>query len=667
MLITALAMFACQPEPVDPVTPDTPDVPSTPEEPEKPVFKEEKDDAAKDIVRTFDYGKMRELGHPRVLMTQADFDDLKTKVTSGRFENKTLYKMHKLVLDLADEYCESPVAIEYKLDASGKRLLEQSQLALKRLFACSYAYRLTGKTKYLQKAQADMKTVCSFSDWHPSHYLDVGEMALGVAVAYDWLYYDLSYEDRLRARRALSNYAVATAPGKGFYTSEGNWNQVCNAGVMAAAIAVYEKDKARSANVIELGIDSNANMMKTIYSPDGNYAEGYDYWGYGTGFQTVIMQLLKAAFGSYAGLDQTPGFNRTAGYMLFMAGPYGKDFSYADGGVGTERPKIGMWWFAAYHNDPSLLLNEMRHYEAGKYPSASEARLLPMIPISIKDVNLDNFSGTVPSSNLWYGRGSTPVVMVHTGWKFDDSDRYVGIKGGKAGSGHGHMDAGSFVFDALGQRWSEDYTRPSYAGIENALSAAGGNFWTMTQKSLRWDVVKMNNLVHSTITCASSDGSVDKLHVTDHYVSGTATLDEVYETPNNLGGKLNLTPAIKDGVQTAYRTVTLVDSKDLKVVDEITAQAGMDAQIQWRMLTQATATVSGDMITLTKSGKTMYLKASCSDSSMPLTLTQWSPARPDTWSKQSWDTGLSGTVVGFTVTIPAGKKAVLTTIISADK
>ena len=27
-------------------------------------------------------------------------------------------------------------------------------------------------------------------------------------------------------------------------------------------------------------------------------------------------------------------------------------------------------------------------------------------------------------------------------------DEYLGIKGGKAGSSHGHMDAGSFVYDA---------------------------------------------------------------------------------------------------------------------------------------------------------------------------------------------------------------------------
>ncbi|MBR1868799.1 MAG: heparinase II/III family protein, partial [Bacteroidales bacterium] len=637
-------------------------------EPEKPEFKEEADDSANDPKRTWDYSVLKAAGHPRVLMKEADFADLKTKVTSGRFENKTLYKMHKLTLDLADDYCASSEVLKYELDSGGKRLLGQSRNALKRLFACAYAYRLTGKAKYLQKAQADLKTVCSFQDWHPSHYLDVGEMALGVAVAYDWLYYDLSYEDRLRTRRALSTYAVGTAPGKGFYTSEGNWNQVCNAGVMAAAIAVYEKDKLRSVNVIEEGVASNARMMKGIYSPDGNYTEGYDYWGYGTGFQVVILQLLKAAFGDCAGLDETPGFMETAGYMLFMAGPCGKDFSYADGGVGSERPKIGMWWFAAQKKDPSLLLNEMRLYENGLYPSSDEARLLPMVPCFLKDANLDDVSSARPSKDIWYGRGVTPVVMIHTGWEFDRNDMYVGIKGGKAGAGHGHMDAGSFVFDSQGVRWSMDYTRPSYSSIEQALSSAGGNFWAMTQNSLRWDVTKMNNLVHSTLTCTNSDGSVaNKRHVTDHNVAGSATLETVIDEPSRLGATLDMTAPLSDAVAKAERTITLEGNKVLKIVDVITAKAGMDADVQWRMLTPASVSVSGDVETLTQSGRTLYLKASSDSSDAPVTLTTWSPARDKSWSSQSWDTGLSGTVAGFTVSVPAGRTVTLTTLLTPDK
>lgn len=646
--------------PVDPVDPDDPD------DPDEPKFQEEADDKATDPVRTYDYSKLAAAKHPRVLMTQEDFDELKVKVTSGRFENKTLYKMHKLVLDLADEYVASSTVIEYKLD--GKRLLAQSQEALKRLFACSYAYRMTGMSKYLQKATADLKTVCSFSDWHTSHFLDTGELALGVAIAYDWLYYNLSYADRVRAHRAMVDFAMSPSHGNGFHTNYGNWNQVCNAGVMAAAIAVYEKDKAKSVNVIEEGLTSNAAAMKSIYSPDGNYTEGYDYWGYGTGFQVIILQLLETAFGDCNGLDRTEGFDKTGDYMLFMAGPIGKDFPYADGGVGSERPKLAMWWFAARKNDPSLLLNEMRLYNAGKYPSSTEARILPMIPCMIKDVNLDNFTEAVPSSNIWYGRGVTPIAMVHTGWKFNADDHYVGIKGGKPSAGHGHMDSGSFVYDALGKRWSDDYTRPSYGGIETALSNAGGNFWNSGQTSLRWDVCKMNNMFHSTLSFTNKDDSVSKkLHVTDQYVSGSASIEQFYDAQDKLGVKLNLTEPYKGQIAAAHRTVTLENNKDLVIVDEITAKSGAAAEMMWRMMTPATATVGTDAITLTNGGKTMYLKTTSSDGAVSATYNKWGTGRPSDWTSRSWDSSMSLTPVGFKATIPAGKTVTFTTILSPDK
>ena len=42
---------------------------------------------------------------------------------------------------------------------------------------------------------------------------------------------------------------------------------------------------------------------------------------------------------------------------------------------------------------------------------------------------------------------------------------YIGVKGGMAKRNHGHMDAGSFVFDAYGKRWSEDLMVPEYTSV----------------------------------------------------------------------------------------------------------------------------------------------------------------------------------------------------------
>ncbi len=65
-----------------------------------------------------------------------------------------------------------------------------------------------------------------------THYLDIGEMALAVAIGLDWLYNDLQPETRQMAQTALENYAFKTAidptySGQ-FIEATTNWNQVCN-------------------------------------------------------------------------------------------------------------------------------------------------------------------------------------------------------------------------------------------------------------------------------------------------------------------------------------------------------------------------------------------------------------------------------------------------------
>ncbi|MBP5272166.1 MAG: hypothetical protein ILO43_04275, partial [Clostridia bacterium] len=508
------------------------------------------DDPSADPAGTFDYSRLKTLGHPRVLIDKAGFDQIRSVVTGNRSSNRFLCDVTDLIISYADKFVNAPITITYTLDASGKRLLTQSRDAFRQLSVMAYAYQITGQTKYVTRCRKILDDVCSFSDWHPSHFLDVGEMSLGVAIAYDWLYNVLTTEEKVKIRTALVDYGLKAGlqygPSK-FYNSDGNWNQVCNGGMVAAAIAVYEKDKTTAWQSIEKAVETNRNAIGLMYSPDGNYAEGYGYWGYGTGFQSMMMQMYETAFGGTADLADVQGFLKTAGYMQFMVGPCGP-FSYADGGSSSESASIGMWWFAGHLKDKSLLCNEMRIYNKGKYGSGSDERLLPLVPAVVKDFNIDDFTGVHPSKNVWSGNGLVPVAMVHTGWNFDENDHYVGIKAGQANENHGHMDAGTFVYDALGQRWSADLTRPTYTAMENALGAVGGDFWSMGQKSLRWDIISMNNWCHSTISVGSNDGSVSKTYPTDHNVKGKCTILSVLDSSTEKGAVLDMSAPLQGQV-----------------------------------------------------------------------------------------------------------------------
>ena len=55
------------------------------------------------------------------------------------------------------------------------------------------------------------------------------------------------------------------------------------------------------------------------------------------------------------------------------------------------------------------------------------------------------------------------------GQAFTPDASFLGVKGGMPKYNHGHMDVGSFVFDADGVRWAEDLGSQNYHSIPEPL------------------------------------------------------------------------------------------------------------------------------------------------------------------------------------------------------
>ena len=101
---------------------------------------------------------------------------------------------------------------------------------------------MTGEDKYRLRAEQEMVSVCSFGDWNPSHFLDVGEMTMAVAIGYDWLFDKLSPETRRVVRESILQKGFAPSNDKQynwFLKAENNWNQVCNTGLVYGALAFW--------------------------------------------------------------------------------------------------------------------------------------------------------------------------------------------------------------------------------------------------------------------------------------------------------------------------------------------------------------------------------------------------------------------------------------------
>ena len=593
-----------------------------------------------------DFSILTSDNHPRLFLKDEDFETLKEKNIPGSIVSL----LHNILLEIADAEIAACKTLKYKLDPSGKRILPISRNALKRISSCGYMYKMTGEAKYLEQVEKDMNTVCAFKDWNHSHFLDVGEMAMAVAIGYDWLYNELSEETKAKARDALNKHAFGhTSEGKycKFYKARNNWNQVCNGGLVAASLATYESNPEIAEKLIMDAVESNREPLKVMYGPDGNYIEGYSYWDYGTMYQTMLLTALETALGTDFGLSTSEGFLKTGEFMMFMEG-ITESFNFYDS-WGAKSPAIAMWYFADKLQQPQLLFNELNALKEGRYNTTfSGARLLAPIMGYAARMDLDNLP--MPQNKFWYGQGANPVAMVRTRWDGSDDDVYLAVKGGTASNNHAHMDAGSFVFESQGVRWACDLGNQKYAPLEIAMKELNKSLFDRSQNSGRWTVLRYNNYHHNTITLN------DHLH----NVKGKATFVEIIDTENEKGVVIDMTEVLQEDAASAIRTVKLVDEKDLVVYDRIKATEDDGIDYTWRMVTNGEPVVKSNMIILNADGKTMCLKAK---SNVKFKYVTWS-AEP----KQYYDEPNDGKyIVGIQARILPGETADFKIVLTPEK
>lgn len=589
-----------------------------------------------------DWSLLTSNNHPRVIFTDADFADIPEKLSS----NPVLKTIHDKIISKA---ITSLTASELERTLSGKRLLSVSRDAEERILACAYAYKTTGEEKYLTRAEHDISTVCNFSDWNAKqHFLDVGEMAAGVGLAYDWLYNELGADTKTLVQTKLDEFAFTPANdgvwNLNFYESTGNWNQVCNGGLVCAALAVYESDQTTAKGIIEKAMETNISAMSEMYSPDGNYPEGYSYWCYGTLYEALMLTAMETATGSDTGLSQTDGFSSTGKYMLHMEGPLKMCFNYSDC-ASSSIPCLAQWYFAYKFNDKSLLYLEKDRLSS--YGSSSESRLLTLIAyyaLKMQITSLDDIPA--PEDYFFRGEGPTPVVLIHDNWKMDINDKFLGIKGGKASTSHGHMDAGSFVYDAFGVRWSADLGLQSYGTLEPYI-----NLWDMNDGSERWTSFRYNNFNHSTLTINDSY----------HKASGEAKITGLVNANGKKGATIDMTGPLSNEVESASRSIYMEGNK-LYIVDDITAKDTKDAKVRWTLVSRAEPTYEYGKMTLeSTSGKIMYLTAATAKGKKP-SMKTWS-----TVSANSWDASNSGYYeCGYEITVTKGTSETITSILSPE-
>ncbi|MHC4569674.1 MAG: hypothetical protein ACYTE3_28440, partial [Planctomycetota bacterium] len=281
-------------------------------------------------------------GHPRLLVTADGFLELRKSLRNDPLRRS----LAEAVIKQADGL----------LNASP---LGQSRRCVQRVLILSMAFHLTGDTKYVDRCEKEMLAVAKFSDWNPSHFLDVAEMTFAIAIGYDWLYDELSEPSRAKIRSAIIEKGVAlpfNSRHKGWVKSRNNWGQVCHGGLTAGALAILEDEPELAARTVHNALH-NVTYSMAAYAPNGSYPEGPGYWSYGTSYNVLLIAVLESAMGTDFGLTGAPGFSETGQYLSLTTGPSGLFFNYADGGAGRGT-QPSLFWFASRYERPDWLLGE---------------------------------------------------------------------------------------------------------------------------------------------------------------------------------------------------------------------------------------------------------------------------------------------------------------------
>jgi hypothetical protein len=592
---------------------------------------------------------------PRLLVDDGTF----RRINRSAEHDPVARKMIEDVLADAETILPQP-PLERKM--IGRRLLDVSRTALHRIATLATAYRLTDDERFLRRAEQEMLAVCAFDDWNPSHFLDVAEMTAGLAIGYDWLYADLAPDVRRRIREAIVDKGLKPSleGNPGWVSVPNNWNQVCNGGLVAGALAVMDDEPEIAARIVHRAVENVPIAMKASYAPNGTYPEGPGYWSYGTTYNVLAIACLRSALGTDFGLADEPGFDKTAGFFNQAIGPSGLPFNYADCWPRRIGCEPAVYWFATEFDTPwwqqrtdQLLAADREGLRGARFGwlaplwraagmgsgffSDWEAGFAEK-PSSRKRIPTPSSSPPLD----FLGVGPKPVAMHRSSWS-DPRATYVGVCAGSPGTSHGHMDIGSFIFETGGVRWAIDLGAQDYESLESR----GVDLWNTRQDSQRWDVFRLGNLSHNTLVVSSRH----------QRVAGSAKFIAFSDDRRNPFDVVDMSDVYQGQAGSIVRGLAMPNRSNLVVYDNIDRLAA-DSSVRWGFVTEADVDIQSPRhAILLQDGQRLAVDVlRPADAKLEL----YDTATP----KQSFDAPNPGTrMLGFTVRAGQGESVELVVVL----
>lgn len=525
--------------------------------------------------------------HPRLIFMKGE----ETSLASNLAHSPVWSRLHEIVLEESERLLDVPDQT-YKLSVR-KAMHEQCCETVRRMLFLAYSYRMTKDRRFLDKAESIALNMCKLDSWNPYHFLDVAELTLAAAFAYDWLYDDLQPDTRRQLHESIRDKAlIASETGGGgnrdynlrWMDMTSNWSQICHGSLAIAAVALYEDETELAERILERSKRKMHIPMEAEYTPDGAYSQGIGYWGYGTALNVIYLDVMEDFFGKdyISELTQIPGFMETGTYYCQLLTNTLNSFAFCDNSTSENLPEHCIYWFYEKTKDPVLLyyqkmlLDKSIDYPS-KLTSGSYGRHLPLMLIwgvGTGEVPVADFDNAKAPEKLFYiADGLNPICTMRSGWTPDDI--WVGFKAGNPSCAHGHMDVGSFMIEYEGARFGVDLGSDGYTKITELKL---GSLFKMDADAMRWNhLMRYNNFSHSTLTV---NGQFQNLDTKSSFVSHSEDEALMYAVAD-------LTPTYQGQLASARRAVALADKKYIIVEDFIQATGLSSANVVWNLTTMA--------------------------------------------------------------------------------
>jgi hypothetical protein len=605
LLLFLVAVLSCQKK--DPVTPDPPPPPPpTPVTPINPASVTIPVTSAQ-MGACFSVTKMKDV-HPRLIFTAAEIASIKANAQTDPYAKPA----YDDIIARAEAAVTAPL-LNYGLDAANLRITNIHTFSNDQVPYLVLAYQFTRDTRYALRCWQQIERMLTWADWGASrHFLDAGIAAKAMALAYDGLYDYLSSAQRTALYNGMRTFIlnpgynqITTSTGAWkWYESNDNWNGICHGGLVMASLATMEMDSAFNSSVISVAVNGMLKYLQS-FEPDGASEEGLSYWSYGWQNTFLALESMKRNLGATFGLTALNGIRKTGMFPYLVSGPvgtasFGDDYLY----VGKNNRFVSYYWFSKFYNDANMARTHFERCQSiysnrtVRMNGWSDLLFYDKALVQQGSVNAVPNSGYVKAVEYGYVAENTT----------DETALYAGIHTGDNNASHGHLDAGSFFIQGLGETWAQgnlglespypaDFftvTDPRYTSAPTTSATTRGRFYYYRVRTEGKNCMVFN---------PDARPEQDPM--------GVAT---VARDANDAAGGyfvVNMTGAYSRDLTDYRRGIKLNRQlKSVTIQDEFTPRAATNAY--WIMHSPCTdnAVISPDRrtVTMVKNGKTAYLR-----------------------------------------------------------